>query len=116
MFWRIATGGPYPVDDLDKLLFLADTEANSPLIDLGVDIWQALNGDFGAALSIANDVGEVFDDSLTGPFFTSLLIAHGITTELPSWITIYSRAGQVVKLLIETLIYPHSGQLVFNAR
>ena len=106
LFWRVLTGSAYPVSESDKILFLAEQEVDNPMVNLGVDIWQ------GDLLGIVNDLPAV----LEYPVISALLAAYGVPSELPGWLTLYGRAALVARLLIDTLIYPHVGELVFDAK
>ena len=76
------------------------------MVNLGVDIWQ------GDLLGIVNDLPAVLED----PVISALLAAYSVPSELPGWLTLYGRAALVARLLIDTLIYPHVGELVFDAK
>jgi hypothetical protein len=106
LLWRVATGGAYPTDEWEQILALTALEVQSPVVDLGIDIYQ------GDILAIVGDLPPVLED----PIVTALLAKYGASATLPSWLTVYARAAQVARLLIETLIYSHSGKLVFDAR
>lgn len=94
------------MNDSDKILFLAEQEIDSPIVNLGVDME---NLDF---LGIVNDLPDVLDN----PIVKTLLIAHGAPAALSSWLTLYGRAAEEAEILINTLIYPNTGQLAFDAK
>jgi Tol biopolymer transport system component len=106
LFWRVVTGSEYPVEDSDKILFLAELEIDNPVVNLGVDIFQL------DLLGIVNDLPDLLND----PVIEALLAAHGIPSDLAGWLTLYGRAALEARLLLETLIYPHFGELAFDAK
>jgi len=106
LVWRLIFGVPYPVTESAKLLLLAEKVVDNPVVMLGMDIWQ------GDILGIVNDLPSALKD----PIVSALLAAYGAPAELPGWLTLYGKAAVEAVFLINILIYPHNGQLVFDAK
>jgi hypothetical protein len=104
--WRIIFGSPFPLSELDKILMIVNLQLDNPLLTVGIDLFK------GDILGFINDLPKVIADPEIGP----LLQLYGFSGDLGSWFLLYGRAAQVARLLVETLIYPHFGQIVFNAK
>jgi hypothetical protein len=85
---------------------IVNLQLDNPLLTVGIDLFK------GDILGFINDLPKVIADPEIGP----LLQLYGFSGDLGSWFLLYGRAAQVARLLVETLIYPHFGQIVFNAK
>ena len=106
LIWRMVFGSPYPVTESARIVLFAELALNNPVVNLGIEIWQ------GDILGIMNTLPAALAD----PGVTALLAKYGYSFEPLDWITGYIKAAQIARLLIDTLIYPHVGQLFFDAK
>ena len=108
VFWRLIAGSPFPVSDDAKALLVGLPVWSN----LAFDTSKLLQGDIEMLFSIPNDVLEI----LGSPEIIVALSANGVLPLILFEAILMYRAGLVVQALAETLIYPHSGAIVFDAK
>ncbi|MDE2059384.1 MAG: IPT/TIG domain-containing protein [candidate division NC10 bacterium] len=107
LFYRVITGNaPLPTDTPSITGLLLALGAQNPLINLAINTY---NKDLLGIIEQLQDA--IYDDAVK-----AIITKLNLPTELPGWWDFYWRAGFASELLVETLIYPHTGTLTFTGR